>query len=209
MQDAELDAVEQQTMNVIQERVAKIPEERLQLPPLMIYGPTVQALGYTVEEPELRSMFANLLAISMDSENFHLAHPAYVEIIKQICPDEAKILRLLSEKHHDVIAHVKYHENSNQKGFTYLIKNISTLAVRANCDRVQKGPIYLTNLQRLGLVDIPVNWWYSDDSLYNELFEWFDAWKMSYREGEVTLEKSTIRLTSLGADFVRVCIVGS
>ena len=46
---------------------------------------------------ELRNMYANLLAASMLKDEKENAHPSFVEIIKQLSPDEAKLLKKISE----------------------------------------------------------------------------------------------------------------
>lgn len=206
MTDAEIDKAIREAADSVEEKIESIPEEQRQAPPLNIYGPAVQALGYTIDNSELREMFANLIAASMDSERVAGAHPSFVDIIRQITSDEAKILKLLSVKQHDVVGHVKFHVQPGDGSYTYIHKNVSTLPSRSGCTHLDMGTVYISNLLRLGLVDVPVNWWYSDSTLYAELEAWFSEWKKEYNEGAVSLEKATIRLTALGLQFVRTCI---
>ena len=46
----------------------------------------------------LRELYANLLATSIDSITAHEAHPAFVEIIRQLTPDEARIVKYIFER---------------------------------------------------------------------------------------------------------------
>lgn len=55
-------------------------------------APILQWLSITYERPELREMYLNLLASSMDADKVELVHPSYVEIIKQLTPLEIRFL---------------------------------------------------------------------------------------------------------------------
>ena len=72
----------------------KVEKEKIVTPDPSIAVPLIEAMRYTAHKPELREMFTNLLGASMNSETFD-EHPAFVEIIKQLCPDECKILKYL------------------------------------------------------------------------------------------------------------------
>jgi hypothetical protein len=188
---------------------ASIPEERVIPPNLTVVGPIIQSLGYTIHEAPLREMFTSLLVTAMDSETAKLAHPAYAEIIKQLSPDEAKILSYSyrTGMHHS-IAHLKYFSDgkSPDKGFTYLIRNISDIAVLAGCTYPELTPAYLDNLERLGLYELP-HFIYKDKSLYTYVDNWFSDNKAAYGGDHVVeLEYGAMRPTTLGGRFAQACI---
>ncbi|MDR6943027.1 DUF4393 domain-containing protein [Mucilaginibacter pocheonensis] len=79
-------------MRVVQ-KLENVPQENIITPPLQIAGPTIEALRYTGEDNEIRELYANLLATSMNKETLHKAHPGYVEILKNISTDEAILLK--------------------------------------------------------------------------------------------------------------------
>lgn len=54
--------------------------------------PAIQQISYSYDSDELRDMYANLLANFMDKERSDLVHPSFVEVIKQLNPDEASSL---------------------------------------------------------------------------------------------------------------------
>lgn len=76
----------------LKEKIKDIPEENLQVPPTRVSGPTLEALRYAYDEEELREMFENLLASSMDNRKDIEVHPAFVEAIKQMSSLDAKVL---------------------------------------------------------------------------------------------------------------------
>lgn len=55
-------------------------------------GPLLESLKYTGYKDSLRDMYLNLLATSMDKESATNAHPSFVEVIRQLSSDEAKLL---------------------------------------------------------------------------------------------------------------------
>lgn len=72
-------------------KVEKIPEEKLQNPPLHIVGPTLDyVFKFYHDEEHLRKMYADLIISSMIINND--VHPSYIEIIKQLSPIDANVL---------------------------------------------------------------------------------------------------------------------
>ena len=65
---------------------SKILPENIREPQLNILGPAIEASKYYIEDDELRSMFSKLIAASMDTSKLDIAHPSFVEIIKQMTP---------------------------------------------------------------------------------------------------------------------------
>lgn len=61
-------------------------------------GPAIESLKYTFDTKELREMYLNLLASSMNVEKIESTHPAYVQIIKQMSPLDAKIFKIIASK---------------------------------------------------------------------------------------------------------------
>lgn len=77
----------------IAQELVIIPEESIQEPPLSIVGPALEASKYYIEEEELRTMFAKLIASSMDKSKQKYIHPSFVEIIKQLSSEDAVFLK--------------------------------------------------------------------------------------------------------------------
>lgn len=77
----------------VAEKLKDVPRERIATPSPSVAGPALEALRYSGHDADLREMYANLLATSMDASTAREAHPAFVDIIKQLAPDEAKLLR--------------------------------------------------------------------------------------------------------------------
>jgi hypothetical protein len=85
--------LEQLFLPMVAERYNAIPEHRRLRPPLAIAGPTIEAAKYATEQPEICALLANVLVSSMDAATSGSVHPAFIDIIKQLTTDEAKILK--------------------------------------------------------------------------------------------------------------------
>lgn len=79
----------------LESKLEKIDESNLCEPESFVAIPTIQQLCICQSSKELREMYANLLATSMTSYRKGLVHPAFVEIIRQLTLDEARLLRSL------------------------------------------------------------------------------------------------------------------
>lgn len=72
----------------------KIEKESIVSPDPAIAVPVVEAMKYTSHKKELREMFTNLLGTAMNADSID-AHPAFVDIIKQLSSDEGKVIKYL------------------------------------------------------------------------------------------------------------------
>ena len=95
-------------------------------------------------------MYANLLANSMNKVVKNGVHPGFVEIIKQLCPDEAKILQHITFEHTIPTITLRYVHNDG--GGIDIIKNFSDIGERAGCEHPYEIAKYFDNLVRLGLI---------------------------------------------------------
>jgi len=81
----------------VSEKLKDVPPENIITPPIYIAGPTIEAMRFTADNDELREMYANLLATSMNKETINNTHPRYIDIIKNISVDDAILLKYLSK----------------------------------------------------------------------------------------------------------------
>ncbi|MBU5612176.1 DUF4393 domain-containing protein [Geomonas azotofigens] len=135
------------------EKLYNKQESEIISPAPNIAGPLLESLRYTGYDEDLRELFTNLLASSMDIDKLRYAHPAFVDIIKQLTADEAKILKYIS----DLSSYPIIHEINNditdgiadrfeiERYFTGLCKQINITD-----NKMANG--YKDNLERLRLI---------------------------------------------------------
>ena len=87
-----------ETKKLLEEKLSAVPPELIEAPEPHIAVPAIQYISYCMDNEDLRDMYANLLANSMNKVVKNGVHPGFVEIIKQLCPDEAKILKYIMHK---------------------------------------------------------------------------------------------------------------
>ncbi len=69
----------------------KISEEKIISPDPAIAVPAIEAMRYT-NKGILRQMYVDILGVSMNEDTADFIHPSFAEVIKQLTPDEAKII---------------------------------------------------------------------------------------------------------------------
>jgi hypothetical protein len=133
------------------ERMTAIPGARRRAPALAF---AAQALAGSVRHGAiLRERYLNLLAGAMDDVTAARVHPAFLEILRQLTPDEVRLISLFQ---HDgpyplltVGARYKFGAPLSTE-----LRHFSRLGVEAGCEHVARVPLYIDNLCRLGLTEL-------------------------------------------------------
>jgi len=183
----------------------KVKKENIITPDPNIAVPLIEAMRYTSHKPELREMFTNLLGASMNNETYD-EHPAFVEMIKQLCADECKILKYLYVNHKTTMVKVRFRLYTGEVFDE--VPYFSDIGIKSNCEHPSKFPEYLDNLHRLGLVQIFYGRYLSDDAHYEELRKkpkYIHTVRSNYFVKTI-MKKSVYELSALGKKFCYVCI---
>jgi hypothetical protein len=134
-------------------RLRNVPSEQIQSPAPEVLAGVVEGLQTRADVPELREMFANLLAAAMDASRAAEAHPAYTEIIRQIVADEARLFEYFVSRFAVALRQelpTEVGDNVTVVGRTRA--RLVHLAEKAGCDRPSLASEYVQNLTRLGLI---------------------------------------------------------
>ena len=130
--------------------------------------PAIQQISYSYDSDELRDMYANLLANFMDKERSDLVHPSFVEVIKQLNPDEAKLLKSFGPSNAVLYPLIDIRLNEEGAGYRTIARNYGILG-ESICERPNCISRYLENLSRLGLIYIPDDLYLTDSSRYEPI----------------------------------------
>ena len=198
------------TAQAVQEKIQNIPEEKLTEPEANIAIPAIQQLSYCYDCEELRNMYANLLVASMNTDTKSSAHPAFVDIIKQLSPDEAKILKKLIYQPPISYPLLDVNFSLNEEGgILPLIKNFSDLAY-GDCEYPNHIAAYLENLNRLGIIEISSTQWLTDNSLYEKLQNHPAVQKAiedsKINGAKINFGKKIFSVTNFGVSFMKSCV---
>ena len=189
--------------------VSNIPIDQIQEPKLSVLGPALEASKYYIDDEELRSLFAKLIAASMDNSKNEVLQPAFVEIIKQMSPIDAKNLINLydiKDKQNPIVSIIL--ESKDSKNYKevfdhFYIENIGNIShVRVASS--------LLNLKRLGLIEINYGVFLSDENRYlsYENHPIINQFKNEYNDDlhSIKLKKGLIKITNFGMDFCKICV---
>lgn len=140
----------------ILQKASAIPPEQIIEPKASIAGPALQGLAFTHEEANLKDMYLSLLATAMDGRVASEAHPAFVEIIKQLNSEEANLIRgVLQSPSAIAIVEVRV-STVGEQGWGTLTTHLLNLTNLETSSPVEnpKIPAMVDNWVRLGLVDV-------------------------------------------------------
>lgn len=221
--EAKLEAVS----HIVAKEVADVPEEKLVSPEPYVAVPAFQAISYSLDSDSLRNMYAKILATAMNVDTRFKAHPAYVEIIKQLSPLDCRVLQeiYLSKNPGMALCGIRFQTKSQMPwkelpSFRYkengldLFCDLAVLKVEgAGYEDIS---ISIGNLKRLGLLDGGDSYGFSSSDHYMVFERNDDIVRIKSRlsdkfqngddDWEIALIKGIANITPLGRSFSEVCI---
>lgn len=200
---------EERTFEAIAEKLRAVPLDEINAIPPEIGAPLLDHISSS-SDPTLRDMYAELLAKSACEGSAQTAHPSFVGMIGSLSPDEAKLIKTLSARHnHPFIRLVlKQKDGVGSRQVEDLVfNNFFQVSHQHNI------ALYMANLAGLGLIEIRRDAWFSDTSIYDNLFNLRKGkYNMSDEmviEGEsynYTYDKGIMAVTELGKRFITACV---
>ena len=189
--------------NDLTQKLKNIPEENICSPDPSIAGPALEALKFSGHKEQLKEMYANLLAKSLNKDTTDLTHPSYVEIIKQLTVEEAQLLQLLSEKEKYPII-CSFINISNNTGLSISLRNkFNKLCLEINISK-ENSNTYYDNLQRLKIIEISE---IRNQKVQEDFLSKMDLHIPGNDRFEVkTTTTYILKFTSYGDRFVKICI---
>jgi hypothetical protein len=162
------------------------------------------ARGQPEPDRTLREQGASLLRQSADVGAEDGVHPAYARILSELAPDEARILRLLAVEGPQPTIDVRA-ANLIGVGSQLVAQGLNLIGAEAGCRYPDRVPLYLNNLDRLGLI------WFPRDPIdnpmrYQVLEAQPDAMQAIKQAGRAKTVQRSLRLTAFGQDFCQVCL---
>lgn len=194
------------TSEAIKQKIEAIPEDRLTEPEAYIVVPAIQQLGYSYSSEELRELYANLIVSSMDTEKKEQVHPAFVDILKKLTPDEAKIIQFFKGK--GFIEYVDIIREDNQsQGFITIHKHQTLLCDFVCLSNPTNELMYLENLISLGILkDVAGTWKIKDDN-YKLIEKKLGLDQLQSKSSSFKSERSFYEVTSFGINFIETVVV--
>jgi len=166
--------------------------------------PVLRKLDYT-ENEDLANLFLNLLKTAANIDTAHLAHPAFVNLISNISPDEAKILNFMSKG--ECLCHINIKTNNINGSFSSFGLYTTILEFEDILQFKTNSKIYLSNLIGLGIISdfaSPKN--HPQISKIEEFLspEWKRLSELSTIKNQKFI-RGSYALTDFGELFVKCC----
>lgn len=181
-----------------------VPPDARSAPRLDIAIPAIEAMRYS----PLKHEMAVLIASTMDMDRASEAHPAFIEIIKQLTGDEINLLAALPPAGQVLpMANVTYVDELSR--VCSAIRHIVPERIARTCSARRPIPAYIDNLMRLSLIASPSNLGINDERHYRDLLTQpfiaaIEADTPLHLRAEI--ERRVILVTDFGDRFRRCCI---
>ncbi|WP_437279267.1 DUF4393 domain-containing protein [Sorangium sp. So ce375] len=202
-------------------KFANTPPEKIAAPPANIAAPALLQLALVHGDEqmnELRNMYLELLAGSMHVDVASLAHPAFVEVIKQMTPHEARYVGVIGRHLVNKVAFgrilfplLTWKLHFKESGGSVPLFELFDFG-NDGCDHVPLA--LLDNLQRLGIVDRRDDMVIAAPARYekllsdnaNEIAERLRGYGFTEADDhQIKCDRGLLELTGFGQQFVRVC----
>lgn len=193
------------------EKQSAIPDESKLLPSLS----TLQALEnskYSFDISELREMFANLVAKSMDDRYEEKVNPAFSEILKQMSLADTELTNYLSHYFDESfpIGELQLKSTDGSREYRVYQKNVFLTETidSVSLDTINKRSIAISSLERLGIIDVSYSRRMNDDERYNYLNQYLEYVRKTtpvVENKRLELAKGLMEITPFGFDFLNMC----
>lgn len=203
----------------------KNPEDITENPPDYILAPAISSYMASIDKKELREMYAKLISKSLLKTYENKIHPSFALMIQNLHPDECLILHYLATQKTVPVISTQWKDESTS-GYIPSLAHVflyPTLITKSASENVtpsngnifyqnfQLGkPMYISNLSRLGLIEVSYTECFTDQNVYNalnalpEVKEDESRCKKSGRSFEIS--KGILHITPLGKEFTNICI---
>lgn len=193
----------------LSQKIASIPEENLIEPSIQTTAQALENSKYCIESEELRKLFVNLISKSMDNNYVQNVHPSFAEIIKQMSPTDAQILKTLHPDRIfplvDYILEDKQNLTSETQFSTVYISSLENVSLEAASSAI-------SSLERLGIIALNTNSYCFNKSVYipYEKTSYYEALSSKafrcYASKRAAIHKYLGYFTPLGKIFFEVCV---
>lgn len=194
------------------DKLKNVDPEKIVEPEPYVAIPALQAISYSKSSAELYNLYSNLLAKAAYSDTKNMVHPSFVDLIRNMSPLDAKILKHLSVTPYWGIVDLADSAAKDEdikffSGYDPLERNI--LGCNFASHLLQSTAV--DNLKKLGLIDIStsITEIISDASVYQSILlsdEYKNLLKLHPSKEHLFGYRKTLKITDYGKLFIDVCI---
>lgn len=207
-----IEKIEEFVYTKVAKKLEDTPVDEICSPDLAVAGPALESLRYTGHKESLSELYANLLASAMDLKTAKTAHPGFVEIIRNMSSDEAKVLEFILKNEVAPVVDIN-RVLLKQGGKVATHELVSTIGTDALCEHKELTGSYLINLERLGLIEIPRDGHLTRPGAYDLILNDSPVKKILAKlneggdEYKGDVKKYYVKVTVFGKQFGNACVI--
>lgn len=206
----------QKHMESYKEKINKVPDNEIGTVTPEVGLPILDEL-LRVTNDELAELFVNLLLNASTLKNSHVAHPSFINVIKSLSGDEARIIHFLSNYPKEYFLSLSFDRVDTNGQVVPLTGSYSNISSLVNLDYREKEQFYVKNLINLGLIEEFRNVYLESD------FKEYDIIREAYKHIEeshllgirsvdktnyisqstISLSRGRNKLTPYGKEFIK------
>ena len=195
-------------MNNYAKKLEEIPEaDRKSVDP-QIGVPIIEKLTYVTNE-EIANLFTNLLAKASSTTTANEAHPAFIQIIERLSPDEARLLASLKSR--TGIPYIGLN-GIKETSYTEILHTLTDFTFNVDFAFPFNLQTYLDNLISVGILSKFDGKSLTDENLYNRLIELhnIEATEQALIISQLYIStertKGLMKTTAFGESFIQATI---
>ena len=199
----------EQIIDIVKEVIESLDNKNCKMPDKRVFVPMIQQLSYSLDDDFIKNTYKNLLKSSMDKTK--IVHPSFISIIGQLNSDEIKILNSMNPSALIPIPliNIRMKIGEMQGDGVMVIRHFSNVGYGI-CDNPEKICVYLENMERLKLIEIPPMKTLIDKKSYEQLKNHPAVLKTLELKAKIDgikyeYDEQFFRLTQFGVEFINAC----
>lgn len=196
-------------LNKYRKKIKGVPEEEIIEVPPEIGVPIAEKLSYVTNE-ELSEMYTELLAKASQLSKANVAHPSFVNVINNISPDEAILLK--SIKGMQGVPFIEVRLKKKQKNEWQTLNSMQAgISCLSSLKYPQNVHAYFSNLEGLGIFQIRQDVFMVGENIYEPLENHAKAsytqmeQQLQGQDQEIIYQRGKIEITPFARLFIEAC----
>lgn len=187
----------------LEEKYNKIPEQNKTMPRTCIIGPSLDVLKYNLDEEHIKEIFINILTNEMDTRKQSKILPAYINIVNQLSKEDALFLKKLHSYliYGNNLPIIRMKKDVKNDAYNFLDSFYNYDILNPKPELANK--IILTNLERMGIIEITFLNNISSDKIYTSIINYALSY---YNDNTLKYDKGIIQITEFGENFIDICL---
>lgn len=186
-----------------------IPEDKVVAAAPEIGVPVAEKLAY-VGDDNLADLYVKLLATASNADTLGNAHPSFVNVINNLSPDEARLLRHFVNR--TTLPFVMVRAQAVSGGYSPVAGPFVADEVLEGLSFSHNLDAYFSNLAGLGMLSYRQDEWLANESVYEPLesknksaYEKLFEVSPQLSGKKMKFARGVIRITSFGSKFISAC----